>query len=298
MTITDTIKAGTPQRAAQPAPGLHRARRRARTGFYHAGMTVLVVLYILPVLWAASMSLRTDANMFDADQLIPHPITFEHYANLFTILPDFGRYVGNTVLIAVVGTAGTLLSSSLAGYALARFTFPGQRALLMVILLTLMVPPQVTLIPQYVIFRNLNWIDTPLPIIVPMLFGGALPTFFFRQFFLTLPRELEDAAAIDGAGRWRTFFSVMAPLAGPAYLAMGLLTFVQLWNSFFVNSIYLQDQNQWVLTQALQSLIGRYNSQYGEIMAGVTLVSLPIVIGYVFVQRWVVRGIAFSGMAN
>lgn len=124
MTVTDTIKVGAPSLAAQPAPGFHQARKRARTGFYHVGMTVLVVLYILPVLWAASMSLRTDAHMFDADQLIPHPITFEHYVNLFTILPDFGRYVGNTVLIAVVGTAGTLLSSSLAGYALARFTFP------------------------------------------------------------------------------------------------------------------------------------------------------------------------------
>lgn len=287
--------------AKRPAEAVHRAvpvRRRARTGVYHLVMTTLVVLYMVPVLWAVSMSLRTDANMFRADQLIPHPITFEHYRNLFTILPGFWRYVANTLLISVVGTAGTLISSSLAGYALARFRFPGQRLLMLVILLTLMVPPQVTLIPQYVIFRNLGWIDTPLPIIVPMLFGSALPTFFFRQFFLTLPGDLEDAASVDGAGRLRTFVSVMAPLATPAYLAIGLLTFVQLWNSFFVNSIYLQDQNQWVLTQALQSLIGRYNSQYGEIMAGVTLVSLPIIVGYVFLQRWVVRGIAFSGMAN
>lgn len=272
--------------------------RRVRTGVYHLVLGGFSVLYLLPVLWAVSMSLRTDANMFDAGQLVPHPVTFAHYRNLFTILPNFWRYVGNTVLIAVLGTAGTLVSSSLAGYAMARFRFPGARLLLLTILLTLMVPPQVTLIPQYVIFRNLGWIDTPLPIIVPMLFGSALPTFFFRQFFLTLPRELEDAAAVDGAGRWRTYVSVVAPLASPAFLAMGLLTFVQLWNSFFVNSIYLQDQDHWVLTQALQSLIGRYNSQYGEIMAGVSLVSLPIVVGYVFLQRWVVRGIAFSGMAN
>jgi multiple sugar transport system permease protein len=299
MTAAPTMLANA---SRSPADGAIRnrlpARQRARIAGYHVVMTALVVLYMLPVLWAVSMSLRTDANMFRADQLIPHPITFEHYRNLFTILPDFWRYVGNTLLIAVAGTAGTLLSSSLAGYAMARFSFPGRRLLLLVILLTLMVPPQVTLIPQYVIFRNLGWIDTPLPIIVPMLFGSALPTFFFRQFFLSLPRELEDAAAVDGAGRWRTFFSVMAPLASPAFLAIGLLTFVQLWNSFFVNSIYLQDQNQWVLTQALQSLIGRYNSQYGEIMAGVTLVSLPIIVGYVFLQRWVVRGIAFTGMAN
>ena len=244
------------------------------------------------------MSLRTDDNMFRADQLIPNPITFEHYANLFETMPELARYFGNTLLIAVVGTAGTLLSSSLAGYALARFRFPGRGALLVTLLLTLMVPVQATLIPQYVVFRELGWMDSSLPIIVPMLFGTAFASFFFRQFFLTLPRDLESAAAVDGAGPWRTFFLVIAPLAGPAYLAMGLLTFVSLWNSFYVNSIYLTSQENWVLTQALQSLVGRYSTQYGEIMAGVTVVSLPVIIAYVIFQRWIVRGIAMIGLAN
>ena len=265
---------------------------------YHAVMVVVVAAYIFPVVWALSMSFRTDARMFDVDQLIPHPITFEHYANLFTLLPDLGRYFLNTVVIAVTGTAGTLLSSSLAGYALARFRFPGSAALLVLLLLTLMVPAQATLIPQYVLFRDLGWINTPLPVIVPLLFGSALASFFFRQYFLTLPTELEQAAAIDGAGPWKTFFRIIVPISGPAYLAMGLLTFVGLWNSFFVNAVYLTSQESWVLTQALQSLVGRYNSQYGEIMAGVTLVSLPIVIAYLVFQRWIIRGIAMSGLAN
>lgn len=260
--------------------GRARARQRAGSAGYHAVMIVLVLAYIFPALWALSMSLRTDENMFRADQLIPNPITFEHYANLFTALPDLGRYFLNTLVIAAIGTAGTLLSSSLAGYALARFRFPGRGALLVTLLLTLMVPAQATLIPQYVIFRQLGWLNTPLPIIVPMLFGSAFASFFFRQYFLTLPRELEDAAAIDGAGPWRTFFRIIAPLSGPAYLALGLLTFVGLWNSFYVNAVYLTSQDSWVLTQALQSLIGRYSAQYGEIMAGVTLVSLPILIAY------------------
>lgn len=280
------------------ATGARTPHGRATATVFHTVMTIAVLIYIVPVLWAVSMSLRTDANMFDGSQLIPHPITLEHYRNLFHILPSFTRNLANTVLIAVVGTVGTLVSSSMAGYAMARFRFPGRNLLLLLVLGTLMVPPQVTLIPQYVVFRNLGWVDTPLPIIVPMIFGAALPTFFFRQFFLTLPRDLEAAAAIDGAGAWRTFVSIMAPIASPAFLAMGLLTFVQSWNSFFTNSIYLQNQRNWVLTQALASLIGRYNSQYGEIMAGVTLVSLPIVVGYVFLQRWVVRGVAFSGLAN
>lgn len=291
--------------AADPGDPFETRRRASRrtsgrvtTATYHALMIVLVVAYVFPALWAVSMSLRTDANMFRSDQLIPHPVTFEHYANLFDVLPDLWRYFLNTVVIAVAGTAGTLFSSSLAGYALARFRFPGRTPLLVTLLLTLMVPVHATLIPQYVIFRNLGWLNGPLPIIVPMLFGTAFATFFFRQFFLTLPRELEDAAAIDGAGPGRTFFSIIVPLAGPAYLALGLLTFVGLWNSFFVNSIYLSTQESWVLTQALQSLIGRYNAQYGEIMAGVTLTSLPILVAYVIVQRWIVRGIAMTGLAN
>lgn len=292
----------TPSRPRTDAPlrsgSGHRRRAQTRSVAYHAITIVIVLAYIFPVVWSASMSLRTDENMFAADQLIPHPITFEHYQNLFAILPDFWRYFANTVVIVVLGTAGTLFSSSLAGYALARFRFPGRGVLLSVLLLTLMVPGQVTLIPQYVVFRQLDWINTPLPIIVPLLFGSAIATFFFRQFYLTLPRELEDAAAVDGAGAFRTFFAVITPLSGPAFLAVGLLTFVQLWNSFYVQSIYLSDQDSWVVTQALQSLVGRFNSQYGEIMAGVTLVSFPVIVIYLIFQRWIIRGIVTSGLAN
>jgi ABC-type glycerol-3-phosphate transport system permease component len=273
-------------------------RERLGTVSYHGLMAVMVLAYIFPALWAVSMSLRTDENMFAADQLIPHPVTLQHYARLFEALPGLGQYFLNTVVIAVLGTAGTLLSSSLAGYALARFQFPGRGVLLATLLLTLMVPVHATLIPQYVVFRELGWLNSALPIIVPLLFGTPFASFFFRQYFLTLPRELEDAAAIDGAGPWRTFFRIMAPLAGPAYLALGLLTFVSLWNSFFINSIYLAKQSSWVLTQALQSLIGRYTAQYGAIMAGVTLVSLPILIGYLVFQRWIVRGVSMTGLAN
>lgn len=301
MTATTTApaSAATLFRAKRPTNrGRVRATRAVGSFGYHAFMVIVVAAYVFPVVWALSMSFRTNEHMFDVDQLIPHPFTLEHYENLFKILPDFARYFGNTAVIAILGTAGTLFSSSLAGYALARFRFPGSGLLLTLLLLTLMVPGQATLIPQYVLFRDLGWLNTPLPVIVPLLFGSALASFFFRQYFLTLPRELEQAAAIDGAGPWRTFFRIMVPLAGPAYLAMGLLTFVGLWNSFFVNAVYLTTQDSWVLTQALQSLVGRYNSQYGEIMAGVVLVSLPIVIAYFIFQRWIIRGIAMSGLAN
>lgn len=271
---------------------------RLESVLYHTAMIVITFAFVFPALWAVSMSLRTNENMFSADQLIPHPITFEHYARLFEALPDLWRYFLNTLVIAAVGTAGTLLSSSLAGFALARFRFPGRAALLVAMLATLMVPVHATLIPQYVIFRELGWLNTPLPIIVPMLFGTPFATFFFRQFFLTLPVELEDAAAIDGAGPWRTFFRIFVPLSGPAYLAIGVLTFVALWNSYFLNTIYLARQESWVLTQALQSLLGRYQAEYGAIMAGVTLVSIPILVAYLIFQRRIVQGISMTGLAN
>ncbi|MDB5058391.1 MAG: binding-protein-dependent transport system inner rane component, partial [Chloroflexi bacterium] len=210
----------------------------------------------------------------------------------------YGTYVLNTLRIAVLTTAGQLLSCSMAGYAFARLRFPARGPLLMVLLLTLMVPSQATLIPVYVLFRQLGWINTFLPLVVPAFFGSPFATFFFRQFFLAVPRELEEAARIDGATRWRVYWSIMVPISKPAFMALGLLTFVGAWNSFFINSVYLQTEDQWVLTQGLQSLIGQYNSQYGEIMAGVVLMSLPIVILYLFVQRYFVEGITFAGLTG
>lgn len=275
-----------------------RKAHRSRTAAFHTFMVVATFIYLFPALWALSMSFRTDANLFSTDQFIPHPITFEHYVELFQFFPQFGTYFFNTLLIAVLGTAGLLVSSSMAGYALARLDVPGRSIVLALLLLTLMVPVQATLIPQFTMFRVLGWINTPLPIIVPMCFGNALSTFFFRQFFLTLPNELEDAAEMDGAGYARTFVSVIAPLSRPAFLAIGMLTFVNLWNGYFLNAVYLQSPSSWVLTQALQSLVGQNVSQYGIIMAGVVVVSLPIIVVYVLLQRYIIASIAATGIAN
>jgi multiple sugar transport system permease protein len=294
---THPLESVQQRKANKKYPAALFKQRRARTIFYIVSLAA-VVIYLIPLWWTISTSLRTNVNIFAPDQWIPHPITFEHYTKLFEYLPDFGTFLSNTLLIAVLSTFGLLLSSSMAGYALARMRFPGRSVLLFILLLTLMVPGQATLIPVYVLFRNFDWINTPLPIIIPAFFGNAFAAFFFRQFFLTIPGELEEAALIDGAGRWRIFLSVIIPVSKPAYMALGLLTFVGQWNSFFVNSVYLQTRDQWVLTQALQSLIGQYNSQFGEIMAGVVLISLPIIVLYIFLQRSIAEGITFSGITG
>ena len=263
---------------------------------FYVFMTVLVLVYLVPISWVVSTSLRTEANLYDPGQWFPHPITLEHYRNLYSILTNLWRYVFNTVLIAGLTTVGLLFSCSTAGYALARMRFPGSRLLMAILLLTLMIPVQVTFVPLYTAFRVVHWINTPLPLIVPAFFGNAFATFFFRQFFRTIPRELEEAATVDGAGRWRTYWAVILPLSKSALAAMGLVTFVQSWNNYFLPSWYLQSSDQQVLTQALLQLTGYYTSQWGEIVAGVVLMTLPMILLYVAAQRYFVQGITFHGL--
>lgn len=271
-------------------------KHTAQEATFYLLLTGLAFVYLIPLLWVVSTSFRTSVNLFNPNQAIPHPFTISHYRTLFDFLPDFWRYVFNTLRIAVLTTIGQLLSCSMAGYALARLRFPGRSVILVLLLLTLMVPTQVTLIPIYILFRHLHWINTPQALIVPAFFGNAFATFFFRQFFINIPRELEEAAILDGASRFRIYWNIIIPVSKPAFLALGALTFVGQWNSFFAPTVFLQTRNQWVLTQALNGLLGRYTSQWGEIMAGVVLMSLPIVVVYAFIQRYLVQGITFTGV--
>lgn len=271
-------------------------KKKLTSALFYIIAICLAIIYVIPLWWDLSTSLRTDANLFDPNQWIPHPITFKHYSELFVVLPDFWRYTLNTLNIATMATVGVLLSCSMAGYALARLDFPGKNILLMIILATLMIPSQVTLIPTYVLFRELGWINTLLPLIIPSFFGNAFATFFFRQFMLSIPGELEEAVFIDGGNRFHVFMNVIIPISRPAFLTIGLITFIGNWNGFFNPTIYLQTMDKWVLTQALQSLSGLYSSQWGEIMAGVILMSLPILLLYILLQRFIVKGIVVGAI--
>lgn len=271
-------------------------RKKLTSALCYATAICLVIVHLIPLWWNVSTSLRTDANLFNPNQWFPHPITFEHYSRLFEVLPDFWRYTFNTVNISLMATLGVLLSCSMAGYALARLKFPGKSILFLIIISTLMIPSQVTLIPIYVLFRELRWINTSLPLIVPAFFGNAFATFFFRQYMLSLPGELEEAVFIDGGNRFHVFFYMIVPISKPAFLTIGLINFIGNWNGFFSPSIYLQTSDKWVLTQALQSLTGLYSSQWGEIMAGVIAMSLPILLIYIFLQRYIVDGITVGAV--
>lgn len=279
---------------SNPADAAHL--RQLATMLRYGMMTVLLIIYLVPIFWIVSSSFRTDNNMYATDQWIPNPLTTEHYVNIFEFVPNWTRLLLNTVVIAVAATIGRLLSCSMAGYALARMRFPGRGVLMLILLLTLMVPGQVTLVPIYVMFRQFGWLNTSLPLIVPAFFGGAFATFFFRQFFLGIPREVEEAAVVDGASRWRVYWSIVLPMSRPAIATMGILTFLGAWNDYFGASVYLRRQESWVLTQGLTYLTGRYNSEWGEIMAGVVLMSLPMVVLYLIGQKYFLRGLGFTGV--
>ncbi len=274
----------------------HAVRRFTGTILFYVPRSAFAALYLIPLVWLISTSFRTGAHLFDPTQWVPHPATTQHYERLFDLLPDLWKYAFNTLRIAVLATAGTLLTSSMAGYALARLQFPGRTLLFLLILATLMIPAQVTLIPTYVLVRHLGWINTPWAIIVPAALGSAYNTFFFRQFFLSIPRELEEAAFMDGASYFRVYWSIIVPLAKPAFWTLGLLTFVGHWNGFFAPTVFIQAQDQWVLTQALRSLLGTSNQRWGEIMAGVTLMSVPMFILFLCLQRHIVEGVAVGGL--
>lgn len=261
-------------------------------------MGIASAAYLIPIIWVLSTSFRTDLRMFEPDQWIPHPFTIQNYSRLFYFLPDFGRYVLNTAVIAVLSTAGLITSCSLAGYGLARFRFRGRGVLLFILLGTLMIPGQATLIPTFALFRRLGLLNTPWALIVPAFFGNAFATFFFRQFFMNIPKEIEEAAYLDGAGPLRTFISVIVPISAPAFVSLGTLTFVGAWNGFFIPSVFLQSQKQWVLSQALRTLTSQSQSEWGAIMAGVVLASLPMVIIYLLAQRYIIQGISFSGLTS
>ena len=275
------------------------AGKRAQSATYHAIMIVIVLAYIFPVAWAAvdvAPHERAHVRGGPADSRTPSPSSTTRTCSRSS--PTSGCTSATRLVIVIFGTAGTLFSSAARRLRAGAQVLSGSNVLLALLLLTLMVPGQVTLIPQYVWFRDLGWIDTPLPIIVPLLFGTSIATFFFRQFFSRCPgswrtrRHRRGRAVPDLLPRDHPAVRARVPRDRAAHLRAAV---EQLLRQLDLPVT----QDSWVLTQALQSLVGRYNSQYGEIMAGVTLVSVPIVIVlYLIFQRWIVRGIAMSGLAN
>ncbi|NTU81933.1 MAG: carbohydrate ABC transporter permease [Chloroflexales bacterium] len=278
----------------------HRSsqRRRGIAGRALALLLLLAaaVLFLIPLLWMISSSLKPDYAIFAVPpQLIPNPPRWANYPEALTFVP-FGRYTLNTLIISAVTIVGHLLSCTVVAYAFARLHAPGRDALFLVVLATMMLPYPVTMVPLYVLFQSLGWINTFLPLTVPAFFGSPLYIFLLRQFFLTLPIDLEDAARIDGANTAQIIWHVILPLSRPALATVAIFTFQSTWNDFLAPLIYLQNPQNYTVTLGLQFFRTSYTTSWAYLMAASLVTVLPVVIVFLLAQRLFIEGIALTGM--
>jgi len=263
---------------------------------FHVVMVVGCIVVLLPFLWMISSSLKTsDAVIAFPPQWIPNPVVWDNYPQSWSVLPMAAAYL-NSIKISTLDTVGGLLTCSMAAYAFARLRFPGRNALFIVLLATLMIPQEVNLIPLYILFKQIHWIDTHWPLIAPPILQNPYGVFLLRQFFRSLPSELEDAARIDGANPWTIYTRIALPLAVPALVTLGIFIFLFNWNQFLTPLIYLNSQSNFTVPVLLTAYLADYGTQWGLMMAASTLAMVPLIVVYAVGQRYFIEGIALSGL--
>jgi len=279
----------------------HRSQRLSLEPAKIISTVILVVgalAALVPFLWMVSTSLKTRAEVFAYPPILISPnLRWENYVRVFEAFP-FARYALNTATIAVTVTVFHTLTSAMAAYAFARLEFPGRDRLFLMYLGTMMLPGLVTLIPAYIMMTDkfLGWIDTYKPLIIPASLGGAFSTFLVRQFFLTLPRDLEDAAHMDGASPVHVFFRLTLPLSKPVLATIAVFSFMGKWNDFLWPLLMINTPEKQTLTIGLAAMQGRWNTRWPELMAGTLMSVIPILVLLVFFQRYFEEGIAMTGL--
>jgi multiple sugar transport system permease protein len=274
----------------------YRLQRNLRTFFSQAALIVLSAIFIIPFAWLVSTSFKPESQIFVFPPIwIPQPPTLRNYIDGVNFLP-FGTYLGNTVFVALVSVAGTLLSCSLVAYGLSRIEWKGRNVLFAVLLGTLMIPFQVTMIPLFIIMKNLGWLDSYLPLYVPNFLAPAFFVFMLRQFFMAIPKDLTDAAKMDGASEFGCYGRIIMPLAKPALATVALFTFIGAWGEFLRPLIYLSSEDKYTLAIGLARFRDQYGSFWGQMMAVATLMTVPIIVLFFFTQRTFIQGISLSGI--
>lgn len=257
------------------------------------------IVAILPFIWMIRSSLMEAKQIFVMPPVwIPNPVRFDNYRRAMEIA-DFGRFFLNTIFIVFFVVTGTVLTSSAAAYAFSRIKWPGRDLVFGIIVSGMMLPYVVTLIPTFIGWNFVNAIDTYFPLIVPAwLGGGAYNIFLLRQFFRTIPGDLDQAAKIDGASHWCIFFRILLPLSKPSLVVVALFSFMGAWNDFMGPLVYLNSEEKFTLSLGLMMFKGVYTAQWELIMAASTIVIIPVLIVFLFGQRYFIEGIALTGMKN
>jgi multiple sugar transport system permease protein len=286
---------------------MRMARSRSRRSRWFALAAILLVCggFLMPFVWMLSTSLKTiERTMAYPPEFLPNPVAAENYSKVITHPKvDFPLYARNTLLIAALSVAGVTLSSAMAAYGFAKVSFKGRGALFAVMLSTMMIPFPVLMVPLFVIFRfvgdysPVQMLGTFKPLWVPAWFGSAFSIFLLRQFFLTVPASLGEAARIDGCGEWGIFWRIMMPLSRPALAVVALFTFMGSWNSFLGPLIYLQRPEQYTLALGLQSFQSQHGgTDWNLLMAASVLVVSPVVVLFLLTQKTFIQGISTTGM--
>lgn len=281
-------------RAARP---LNRRWPSRLTGLVPTvALVVLAVVYLMPFVWMISTSLKTiPQSIASPPVIVPDPIVFKPYIDALTKM-NYALAFRNTLIYAVPAVIGTVVSCSLVAYGFALIQWRGRNLVFLIVLATMMLPSQVTLIPLYVIYAKLGWVNTYLPLLVPTFLGSPFFIFLLRQFFLGMPRELIDAARLDGASELRILATIVAPLSAPALITVGILTFIDKWNDFYGPLIFLQKPELHPLSLAVQVFQTQHGTDWPVLMAASALVAAPLVVLYFVAQRKFIEGITLTGL--
>ncbi len=273
---------------------MKRSQKKKVIGFIRAILLAFyLLLVILPIYWMVVTSLKTGPEIINAQHVtyIPQVITGENYASLFFML-DYGRYLYNSILITVSSAVCVVFLSVLGGYGLARFTFKGKGSVLMFFLLTQMIPGILVIIPLYVVFSRAGLINTHFALFLfYTLTNLPFCVITMRSFFERIPYVLEEAAYVDGCGRWKALQKIVLPVMFPGIVAVFVFAFIGAWNELIAGTIFINTPDMWTIPVGLKSLIGKYNVQWGALMAGGVLALLPTAVMFVFVQKYVVEGL-------
>ena len=253
-------------------------------------------VFLLPFFWMLSTSVKAPDEVFTFPmQWLPRSIQWENYPRAFTAVP-YLRFVENTLTVVVFAMIGEVLSSTLCAYGFARLRFVGRDVLFVAVLATMMLPEQVTMIPVFVVFRWLGWVDTFLPLIVPAYFGHPFYIFLLRQFFMTIPTELEDAARIDGASSFQILRQIMIPLSMPALATVAIFSFIYHWNDFLHPLLYLSSKDMKTLALGLALFKGEYSNDWNLMMAASVIALMPCLTIFFLAQRYFIEGITMTGL--
>lgn len=278
-----------------------RKKTTSKTIGLYIILIFVAIIMIYPFIWAITASFKTSAQLYSGNplELIPRPFTFQNYIDAWTMLP-FYRFLLNSAVLSIIVPAVSILLSSMAAYSFARLRFKGRDAVFLMLLAVMMMPGHITLIPNYVLMRMLGWINEYIALIIPPIFGASLVfnIFFMRQYFLGMPKELEESAIIDGCSRLGIWWKIVMPNAGPAIATIAIISFKNEWNTFLWPNVVINDYLKMPIQVGLSYFKSNVSSNWGMLMAGTSLAIIPLIAIFLIFQRYFISGMLTSGLTG